>query len=128
MPFKLGGRASHQTDLNEKLPPQIAVHRPDAPVLVLDKLYHAVAVAESNNCSTAWHKSTNNCVSIMSWTGGTRHLKQFKSIDDNRKAFKELWVRSYGNRLPTIKEAAKYTGNDNAGSWLGNVLKTYNAS
>lgn len=94
----------------------------------LDKLYHAVAVAESGNCSTAWHKKANNCVSIMSWKGGKRHLRSFSSIDDSKAYFKQLWVRAYGNRLPTLKDAIKYTGNDKAYGWRNTVISVYNAS
>ncbi len=92
-----------------------------------DKLYHAVAVAESGNCSTSWHTKTNNCVSIMSWSGGKRHLKKFSSIADNKQAFKSLWVRSYGGGLPTLAIATKYTGNDKAYGWLHTVLSVYNS-
>ncbi len=94
----------------------------------LDNLYHAVAIAESGNCSTAWHIAAHNCVSIMSWAGGTRHLKKFVSIAANKDAFKKLWVEGYGGKFPTLALAARYTGNDKAYGWLATVKKVYNSS
>ena len=91
----------------------------------LDKLYLAVAYAESGNCKTAWHQKANNCISIMSWAGGRRHLRSFASRNDAKNYFKKLWVRSYGGRLPTLKDAIKYTGNDKAKAWHKNVMTFY---
>lgn len=98
----------------------------------LDKLYHAVAVAESgtptnatNYCGTPWHTKAKNCVSILTWTGGKRHLKQFASFQDNVNAFKSLWVRAYGGGLPTMQDAIKYTGNQMAYGWRATVISTY---
>ena len=91
----------------------------------LNKLYLAVAYAESGNCKTAWHKKANNCVSIMSWTGGKRHLRSFASINDSKNYFKQLWLRRYGDRLPTKQDAIKYTGNDKAKAWHKNVMTFY---
>jgi len=92
----------------------------------LEKLYHAVAVAESGNCSTAWHQKAKNCVSIMTWEGGYRHLKTFPSIEASKRAFKELWKNHYGNKFPGYAEAKKYTGNDNPANWLSTVIQKYN--
>lgn len=93
----------------------------------LDKLYHAVAIAESGNCSTSWHRAAHNCVSIMSWTGGSRHLRKFASIADSKAYWKQLWVSAYGGGLPTLAEAIKYSGNDKAYGWLHTVLSVYNS-
>jgi hypothetical protein len=91
--------------------------------LDLDKLYRAVSVAESGIDGTPWHKAANNPVSILTWDSRGRHLKQFSSIAENKAAFKSLWVRVYGNRLPNISLAKKYTGDENAVAWLATVQK-----
>lgn len=97
-----------------------------------DKLWWAVGIAESSNgtghpCGTAWHKAANNCVSIMSWTGGKRHLKKFPSIEVNKAAFKALWTSRYGDELPQMKQAIIYTGNEKSSVWLETVLSSYNS-
>jgi len=88
-----------------------------------DRLYYAVSMAESGNCASAQHKKNNNCVSIMTWTGGKRHLQKFESIEANKAAFTKLWSEHY-KAFPTMALAKKYTGGDSAGTWL-NAVKTY---
>lgn len=63
----------------------------------------------------------------MSWSGGKRHLRKFSSLADNKSAFKELWLRAYGNRLPTLNDAIKYTGNEKAYGWRNTVIQVYNS-
>jgi len=103
--------------------------QPEVYAIDYDKLYRAVAVAESTYkgkpCNTPWHKAANNCVSIMSWAGGRRHLKKFSSIEANKQEFKRIWIKGYGDHLPTLREAIKYTGNDKARGWLNNVKSYY---
>ena len=64
----------------------------------------------------------------MSWVGGKRHLQKFASMAAGKEAFKSLWVRGYGGRFPTLKDAIKYTGNDKAYGWLATVKKAYNST
>ncbi len=61
----------------------------------------------------------------MSWSGGKRHLKHFNSLEEGKDAFKSLWLRVYGDHLPTMKDAIKYTGADASSTWHKNVLSTY---
>lgn len=61
----------------------------------------------------------------MSWKGGKRHLRPFKSLEENKQYFKWLWKNHYGNRFPTMKEAKRYTGNDRSAAWLENVRRYY---
>jgi len=89
-----------------------------------NRLYYAVAIAESGNCRTAWHSKANNCVSIMSWTGGHRHLKKFKSIRESKTAFINLWKKVY-RKFPDLELAKKYTGNDRPRTWLQTVKNNY---
>ncbi len=92
--------------------------------LDLDKLYHAVSIAESGGCSTAWHQAAKNCVSIMTWSGGKRHLKSFQSYEANKQAFKDLWSKHY-KKFPDIALATRYTGADHASDWLRIVKANY---
>lgn len=112
-----------------KLPPVAPIieksEQPEVQALNYDKFYEAVAKAESGNCSTKWHKAAKNCVSIMAWTKGKRHLRQFSSIAESKSYFVKLWKTRYGNKFPTLKEAKKYTGNDKAAIWLSIVKKHY---
>jgi hypothetical protein len=92
----------------------------------LDKLWWSVGIAESSNhtghpCGDSWHADTNNCVSILYH----RKLVYFASIQANKDYFKSLWVRAYGGGLPTLAEAARYTGNDKAYGWRATVISTY---
>jgi hypothetical protein len=92
--------------------------------LDLDRLYLAVAYAESGNCGTPWHRKANNCVSIMAWKNGKRYLRPYKSVEASIQAFKSLWRDSY-KVFPTMKEAIVWTGNDRSSSWLANVTHFY---
>jgi len=133
--FKVGPWVSQKPSKSTLLPSQLSdispikeeSAQPEVKAIDYDKLYNAVAVAESGNCSTSWHKAAKNCVSIMSWSGGKRHLKQFSSIDDSKTAFKQLWILKYGDHLPTLQDAIKYTGNDKAYGWLQTVNKWYHS-
>jgi hypothetical protein len=114
MPFDSGNQLSQKTGID------------------LEKLAAAVAMAESgtplginDRCGTLWHTTARNCWSLMSWTGGKRHLQKFKSLAEGKTAFKALWMRSYGGGLPTMKEAVKYSGNDRPRQWLQTVLSQY---
>ena len=92
--------------------------------LDLDRLYHAVSIAESGGCATAWHKAARNCVSVMSWSGGKRHLKQFSSYEEGKQAFKDLWAKHY-KKFPDLNLATRYTGADHAADWLRIVKANY---
>jgi len=63
----------------------------------------------------------------MSWPNGVRTQRTFPTIQASHDAFKELWVRAYGGRLPTMKDAIKYSGNDKAAAWHANVHAFYHS-
>lgn len=60
----------------------------------------------------------------MTWKTGKRKLVVYKSKEESYAAFKELWTNHYGG-FPTLAQARKYTGNDNAVAWLAIVKKVY---
>jgi hypothetical protein len=61
----------------------------------------------------------------MTWKSGTRQLKKYNNTSESFEDFKDIWSRLY-KVYPTIKEAIKYTGNDNAKVWLNNVNIYFN--
>lgn len=101
-------------------------HLMKEPSINLDRLYYAVAMAESGNCSTEWHKAKANCTSIMTWKSGKRELRKFKNEEEGKAYFKWLWKEHYGNKFPTMKEATRFTGDDRSAQWLENVKKYFN--
>jgi hypothetical protein len=91
----------------------------------LDKLAHAVAVAETGNCTTGMALTRNNCHGIMAWKNGRRYGRSFKTMGESFAAFKDLWTRLYGGRFPTMADARKYAGPTDASNWLANVTRVY---
>ena len=92
----------------------------------LNKLALAVAVAETENCTTGTGVSKNNCHGIFQCTAGGCAPIHFASKEDSFRAFKSLWMRSYGNRFPTIADARRYVGSD-AVEWYQTVVEVYNS-
>lgn len=63
----------------------------------------------------------------MQWDKqGNRSPRYFKNHEEGFKEFKKIWAKSYG-RFPDMKLAVKWTGNDNASTWLKNVTTYYNS-
>lgn len=90
------------------------------------KLCRAIAVAETSGCQDGTAKKRNNCVGIMTWKNGYREPKYFPSHEASIQECAYIWEKSY-KVFPTIKEAHKWTGNDNAKGWLAIVTKKYNS-
>lgn len=61
----------------------------------------------------------------MCWPKGKRTPCYFKSPEESHRRFKQIWSKSY-KTFPDIAAARKYTGNDNAETWLKNVKYYYN--
>jgi hypothetical protein len=100
----------------------------------LDKLWYAVSLHESGlpgkryPCATEWHKKARNCVSVMEYSTGKRKLKQYATLEDGKKDFKRIWAKYYGNRVPTLEDAKRYSGNDDSYNWYSNVIRVYYSS
>jgi hypothetical protein len=54
-----------------------------------------------------------------------RTLRTFKTKEEGKAAFIANWQRGYGGRMPTLKDAQVYSGNDMAATWHANVHKFY---
>lgn len=90
----------------------------------------AVAMHETKNCTdpkAVTSRARNNCHGIMHWPNGVRTQRRFPNIQASHEAFKDLWTRKYGGRLPTMKDAEKYSGNDKAKAWHDNVHAFYHS-
>jgi hypothetical protein len=94
------------------------------PGVDIKKLARAVAVAETQNCTTGVGASMNNCQGIKQCQSGRCEFRRFESPEDSYAAFSELWLRGYGDRFPTINDARRYTANDGE-RWLGIVTTVY---
>ncbi len=91
----------------------------------LNCLADAVAVAETNYCQAGSGLSRNNCFGIMAWTSeGKRYLKSYPTNEGSFDDFKRIWSKHY-DTYPTMSLAIKWTGNDNAQTWLSNVNNAY---
>jgi len=63
----------------------------------------------------------------MQWDKkGNRSPRYFKTQEEGFEAFKLIWAKSY-KRFPDISLAKKWTGDDNASTWLKNVTLYYNS-
>ncbi len=99
----------------------------------LSALADAVAMHETGYCKSPGSPTANarnNCWGIMRWyydAAGVkqRTLRTFKTKDEGKAVFIENWVRGYGGRMPTLKDAKAYSGNDMAATWHANVSKFY---
>jgi hypothetical protein len=90
----------------------------------LNKLAHAVAVAETQDCTTGVGLSKNNCHGIFQCAPTGCTPMTFASREESYKAFKQLWMHSYGNHFPTIADAQRYVNSD-ATEWYGIVTQVY---
>lgn len=91
----------------------------------LKKLAHAVAVAETGDCTKGTGVSKNNCHGIFGCANGKCGPRTFKSKEQSYEEFQKLWITKYGDRFPTIKDAQKYTASDGQ-RWLHTVRVVYN--
>lgn len=92
----------------------------------LDKLAHAVAFAETASCTDGTAVRRKNCFGIMHWPNGpgSRTPKTYASHEESYADFKRIWSKFYG-RFPDRALAVKWTGDDNADTWLSNVKFRY---
>jgi hypothetical protein len=90
----------------------------------LDRLAYAVAVAETSNCTKGTALSKNNCHGIFECVKGKCGPKRFANTAQSHEAFKELWMRAYGDHFPTLADAKKYSGGP-GDTWLNRVKIAY---
>jgi hypothetical protein len=90
----------------------------------LEKLAHAVAVAETGDCTKGTGVSKNNCHGIFGCANGKCGPRHFESKEQSYEEFQKLWITKYGDRFPTIKDARKYTASDGE-RWLNTVRVVY---
>jgi hypothetical protein len=91
-------------------------------------LAYAVAIAETNDCTTGMGITKSNCHGLMEWPAWNNYQRTgrtFASKDESYAAFRELWETKYGG-YPTWQQAVVYTGNDNPSVWYGNMESAYN--
>lgn len=60
----------------------------------------------------------------MEWSTGKRKLKVYSSKEESYSDFKKIWLKSY-KTFPNRAMAVKWTGNDDADTWLKNVKAHY---
>ena len=85
------------------------------------KIAYAVAMAETGDCTKGYGLSHNNCFGIMAWNKqGERYPKRYKNKQESYKDFIRIWKKYY-KTMPNEALAKKYTGDDNADTWLFNV-------
>lgn len=94
----------------------------------MDRLAHAIAVAETGDCTTGMGATKNNCFGIMEWPAWNNYKRVGKTYNSKAEAyddFKRIWTQYYGSRYPTWNDAVKWTGNNNPTTWLNNVKSAY---
>lgn len=93
----------------------------------LDKLAHAVAIAETSGCTKGYAVTHNNCHGIKKGntypcqTKGKSRMCNFSTKEESFVAFKVIWAKWYKNHVPTKANAIRWTGNDRADTWLKHV-------
>jgi hypothetical protein len=90
----------------------------------LDRLAVAVSYAETSGCTAGTALSKNNCHGIFGFQNGKYGALTFNSTDESFEQFKEVWMRSYGDRFPTLEDAKRYTSGPGE-RWLGVVKVVY---
>jgi len=99
----------------------------------LSKLAKAVARHETGNCTAGYGKLYNNCHGIKSGRTapcprvGKNNMCIYSNPSQSYEAFKKIWPKVYGDRLPTLADAQTYSGRDKARAWLKNVTTFYYA-
>jgi hypothetical protein len=51
----------------------------------------------------------------------------YNTPEESLEAFKKVWLEGYGGKLPNLRIAQVYSGNDRAETWLKNVLNFYHS-
>ncbi len=95
------------------------------PGVDIKKLARAVAVAETENCTTGVGASRNNCFGIKGHENGVYGFRTFASPEESYEAFERIWLNAYGDRFPTIEDAQRWTASDGR-QWLSIVTTVYN--
>lgn len=111
--------------------PNVSQNVESQPTTDIDKLAHAVAMAETKNCELGYGAMYNNCFgikrgSIVPCETGQNNMCIFANKQDSFSAFKKIWTEGYGGGYPTVAMAATWTGNDRPDNWLKNVAFHYN--
>lgn len=100
--------------------------------LDLDKLAHAVSMAETAGCTAGYGVEYNNCFGIKN--GNTAPCKRigrnrmciYESKEESFVAFKKIWSTWY-KEFPDRALASKWTGADRVDTWLRSVQQYYGA-
>ncbi|MDB4978960.1 MAG: hypothetical protein JWM56_1146 [Candidatus Peribacteria bacterium] len=96
--------------------------KPVASHVNIQKLAHAVAVAETSDCTTGTGRShLNNCFGIR----GKNGFVKFASKEESYAYFEEMWLRKYCDCFPTLAHARRYSAEEGT-SWLHRVTVVYN--
>lgn len=99
----------------------------------IDKLARAVGWHETHDCQLGYGEMYNNCVGLKNGSIapcekiGNNNMCIYDDPEQSYEAFKAVWLRGYGDRLPTPRDASVYSGNDDPTSWRKNVLQHYNS-
>lgn len=100
-----------------------------------NKLAKAIAIHETGNCTARVGAALkNNCFGFRA----NSTFYSFKSKEASYKKFHVLWAKSYGDKMPTIREATGWvcgwrwpTGKDCPGgsprNWLASVTSLYHS-
>ncbi len=102
-----------------------AGRRQYCPGVDIEKLARAVAIAETQNCTTGVGATQNNCFGIKGHEDGKYGFRTFESPEASYEAFKGIWLRGYGDRFPTIHDARRWTAGEGT-NWLNIVTTVYN--
>lgn len=96
----------------------------------MQALAKAVAWHETKLCTLGVGEKHNNCFGIKN--GNTapcpriarNNMCIYEDPKDSYVAFEKIWLAWYAGE-PTIEKARRWSGNDNAESWLKNVTAKY---
>jgi hypothetical protein len=92
----------------------------------LDKIAYCVAYHETKNFTIGYGKTHKNGYGIMTWENGYREPKRYNTQEESTNDFKRIWSKYYGGRVPTYKDAVKWSGNDRPEAWYYNFNWCYN--
>ena len=104
----------------------------EANTLDLDKLSHAVAFAETHNCTKGYGKEYRNCHGIKNGNTapcpkiGRNRMCIYETAEESHAAFKKIWAKWY-KTYPNLRLASIWSGNDRPRGWLQAVDNYYNS-
>ncbi len=104
--------------------PKVSSPKVSANGVDIRKLAYAVAMAETENCTTGTGLSRNNCHGIRGCSNGQCGFKTYDSPAESYADFESIWLRVYGNRFPTREDAKKYVASE-ATDWYKTVTAVY---